>query len=538
MRVGSFSFCRVVAYSILSLLILFSSIFAQGKQVRIRSPYEGTTSCGWYLVQSAEDTTMGEKVAELTRESLEKFFKENPDMGPRMAAINSKTGRVLETEKDIVAALENNTLEFKIVEPILFGVGVPISKKAQEAFKEDVIAASYGRAENPVHVRFISKPRWQKTEGSFWTKPFRAVIELGNYVRQEMTYIFPMKGNDFQPPVPAERQSTKAKLWTSNTFQQLVITGQALFGSTVTMAAAIGGGIVNYGNSYVTGVYRKVIQNWMARANRSDPKTVFGKVRNLADQFARNLLLSTFFTVEIFWLSKMFEWDKLAAIGTAEGWYKFFLTKWSSAFINVIWRFFYYEAIGKFETRMEEAGRKEDARRTASRFELVGTLLGTPGFLIASMADPKSGLIIPIVGDINLQLTIAHGAMIGVGLLFAAFSTGIFKMEPWVDRFDMVANKITKLKEMLGLKKRKKEAPAATLEPELATLQSEYNTEQSDLRRSVGMRLLEVLKIDVRFRKVLEERPELKEKLVQSEALWNLLDQKISLPTMTAEMTP
>ena len=523
---------------LVTLLLSISSAFSQNKQVRIRNPYEGATSCGWYLVQSAEDTTTGEKVAELTRQSLDEFFAKNPDLGPRMAPIHSKTGRLLETEKDILAALESGSLEFKIVEPILFGVGVPISKKAQAAFKQDVLAASAGHAENPIHVRFISKPKLEKLDGPTWARPLTAVIEMGNYLRQELIYWFPMKSNDYQPPVAAERQSTKAKLWTSNTFQQLVITGQALFGSTISIASAVGGGIVNYGNSYVTGIYRKVIQNWMARANRSDPKSVFGKARNVVDQFSRNLLLSTFFTVEIFWLSKMFEWDKLAAIGTGAGWYHFLLTKWSSAFINVIWRFFYYEAIGKFETRMEEAGRKEDARRTASRFELVGTLLGTPGFLIASMADPKSGLIIPILGDINLQLTPAHGAMIAVGLLFAMFSTGILKMEPWVDRFDAIAAKISSAKELLGLKKRSKEIQEAVPQPALDPLKAEYNTETADIRRSVGMRLLEVLKIDARFRKVLDQRPDLKERLVQSDSLWNLFNQKLDLPVMASKMTP
>jgi hypothetical protein len=527
-----------------SILILWCVLFSKllaAQEVRIRNPNENKTSCGVYLAKSSLDTTTGEKIAELTRESLDKFFASNPDLGPRLVATDKRNGKLLSTDAEIDRAIREGHLEFRVDEPVLFGVGLPISRRDQKEFQKMVREASEGRVDNPVNVRIISKPKWRNLGGPKWARPVMAAVEFGDYLRQELVYVFPMKSNDYQAPVRAEFESTKAKLWTSNTVQQLIITAQALFGDKVTIAAALAGGLVNYGNSYVTGIYRKVISNWLLRAKRADNNTLVGKVRHVGEAFVRNLLLSSFFTIQIYWMSKMFEWSKFAQIGTAEGWYHMLVTKWSSAVINVLWRYFFYDAITKFESRMESMGRKEDARRTAARFELLGSLLATPAFLISSMADPKSGWIIPIFKDFSLQLTPAHGVMLAVGGLFAAFSAGVIKMDPWVERFDWIHSKVLSLAQRLGLRKKVDDFEKATRKPfetrrglDEGFLPGEAEgsapVQYEDLREQVGARLLEVLKLDPALRRIVDSNPELRKKLSMDRSLLELFSVEKTLP--------
>jgi hypothetical protein len=530
-----------IGFLCVSLLALLDP--CQAQEFRLRNPNESKTPCGVYLSKSSFDTTTGEKIAELTRESLDEFFAKNPDLGPRLVAIDKRSGRLLSTDQEIDQALREGHLQFRVDEPVIFGVGLPISTVEQKKFEQMIREAAKNKLKNPVKVRIISKPKWRNLGGPKWARPVMAAVEFGDYLKQELIYVFPMKNNDHQPPVKAEFDSTKAKLWTANTFQQIIITAQALFGDKVSLASAVAGGVVNYGNSYVTGVYRKFISNWMLRGKRADSKSIFGKARNFSETFVRNLLLSSFFTIEIYWLSKLFEWDKLAAVGTVEGWYHMLVTKWSSALINVLWRYFFYDAITKFESRMESMGRKEDARRTAAHFELLGSLMATPAFLISSMADPKSGWIFPIVGDFSLQLTAAHGVMLGVGALFLAFSLNIFKMDPWVERFDWTHSKILLLASKLGLSKKVDEIERESRKSyesrvglDQGFLRSEPQPEApdpyEDLREKMGLRLLEVLKLDPALRAAIEKRDDLRLRLARDRSLLELLAKKEALPVL------
>lgn len=532
---------RTSIYSFIFIQIFWVSVFAQdNKSYRLRDSSEASTPCGVYL-SFMKDSTMGQKVADLTKESLDEFFAQNPDLGPRVVWVDRRSGKRLEKKEDLEKAFQNGYAKMEVDQPVLFGVGVPFTKKSQRAVADLIRRAARDRnTPNPVKIRILSRPKLERIDGPRWARPVLAAIEYGNYMWQETRYFFPSASLDYQPPVPAEKKSAYGKLMTANTVQQVVITAKAIASPELTIAGAIGGGIVNYSNSYGTGVYRKFINNWIMRANRFETGNIVGLIRNNVDQFARNLFLSSFFTVEIYWLSKMFEWDKLAAMGTAEGWYQMAVTKWSSAVMNVLWRFFYYKAIGGFETRMEKQGRKDDARRTAGRFEWLGTILGTPAFLVASMAPKDAGWIIPIVGDFQLQVTTAHWMMLAVGGLFAAFHVGIFKMEPWVERFDWIHEKVLKFARFLRLKKPVDRLERATREPyeriyrmddpaaeedrDEAAL-AEMEAQRSQIKEQMGLIILDHLKMDPAVERVFEENPELKRLAARDLGLWKALSE-------------
>jgi hypothetical protein len=529
-----FRFCSFVFISLL-LAPLLAGAEPSSEPAKLRNANRDKTPDGLYL-SSDLDTTMGTLVSGLSAEAIGEFFAQHPELKPRLVMIDRRTNRHLTKAEDINRSYEEGHLDFAIERPVLFAVGVPRSASKQRKLKDEIerLATENEIPELP-KLRMIWRPeRKPVTEGGALVRPALVVMEWGRYLTDEFVYMFPSLQNHAQKPIRAERETAYAKLITANTFQQLIITAKALVSPDITLISTVAGGITNYGNSYVTGVYRKFISNWLSQGNRSDPSTRWGKIRNRADQFTRTLLMSSFFTVQIYWMSRLFEWEKFSQIATLEGWRELGLAKFSSAVINVIWRDYYYQAILGFEKRMELKGRKEDGRRTASRFELLGTLIGTPAFLIASMQDPKAGWTLPLWGELSMQVTTAHLAMLGVGALFASFHYGVFKMEPWVERFDRIHARVLKAGRMVGLARfiDKTERTTRRAHPPLSE-QAEYSGSGADFRPApetvntkLGATVIDLVRLDAQTAKTLTDQPELKKKISASSRLWKLFGSK------------
>lgn len=429
---------------------LFAETHAESKRLRDPSPKE--TPCGFYLSSMAHDTN-GVKVADFDAEEFRLAVRANRSaFEPRITYVHRLSGRAFQTAEGFKQAFEEGNAEPILDFPIVAIVGNPIlgnGAKSNRQMAEQVLQEEgiehYG-------LLILNRPVQPSISSPGWLRPGAWALEKVHLGFQNIVYQFPLFGADKQKPQLSEIKSMKGKLITANTVQQLALYSQVFFPMSptgaLTFTAATAGGMINYTNSYFTGKYRKFISNW------------FNRSRNEAERFAKNAILSTFFIVEMHSFKTLVspaldfvmhvpasfhDWAQYLpmefldlASAQPEAWKELAVAKWFSGVLNIGWRYFYYKAIHGFERRLESEGRIDDARRTAARFEWFGTALATPAFLYSIFAPKDAGIPIEVLGHHLAQLNYGHLGMALVGATFAAFHYGLFKMDPWVDRFDRI----------------------------------------------------------------------------------------------------
>lgn len=419
-------------------LCCLQPVFSQDA-FRLRESSEEKTPCGIYLA-TVHHQTNGLQFASFEAEDFRRSVRENKaELYPKLTYIHANNGRAFLEAHDLLKALEEGRAKPVIDYPLIAVVGAPLigsQAKQTHATIEQILKEE---GIEGATILLLNRPVTPEWEAKGITKP---IVQVGKYAHrllQEIFYLAPLWGRDYQEPVPDEITTMKQKLATANTFQQLILFGKAAIDPATTLTAVTVGGGINYLNSYATGKYRKVISNW------------FGRAKTGAHQILSNSMLTAFFVTEIYWgklllepaVESLFYWKpylpiEFLEIATLEGWASFATAKFSSLVLGVAWRYYYYKAILGWEKKMEGLGRVDDARRTAARFELVGTLLATPAFLLATLMPKDEGLLIPIVEawNLNLQLGLPHAVMGGIAGLFFAFHKGWLSMDPYVERFD------------------------------------------------------------------------------------------------------
>lgn len=417
-------------FQFLSVFVLFLSFplflsSAAEKHVRIRDP---KVKCGIYFSSSVDSTT-GVKVAGLSEEGIRRVKEELPKTEARLVYLNRQTGKPFKSAEALKKGLEDGIAKAYVDRPAVYAVGVPHFGLKRGALMKKLRSAVQDLGlENVVKVNAIGRPVRPDYGGNAVTRPVMMALEVSSLASQKFFDLFPMfigrYNQDYQRPDRGEVEAMLTKLVFANSLQQGI-----LFASQP-LPMALFGGVANYGNSAATGGYRKVISNWFNRASNS------------VDDLARKFMLTAFFTVELYWFSRILDPEVVAELGMSgsldpanwgsmvgeitditqgQAWLHLLGAKWSAMLFSVLWRTPYYRGIHGWEARMERDGRIKDARRTAGRFELLGTLIATPAFLIASMQPQDAGFLLRIMGQPVMQLGIPHLAMGLIGGLFQAF---------------------------------------------------------------------------------------------------------------------
>lgn len=133
--------------------------------------------------------------------------------------------------------------------------------------------------------------------------------------------------------------------------------------------------VVNAGNSATTGTYRSFIGNWMSRDGNSQ----------LA-RFVKGVMLSSFFTFDLYLAKNAFNGDVLRSLTEFSGWINFMSNQWVSVLFQVLWRSPVYSVLHQWERwRSAQGGPdlSQWARTTAGNAEKYMTYLMTQLYLVS-----------------------------------------------------------------------------------------------------------------------------------------------------------
>ncbi|TVQ76430.1 MAG: hypothetical protein EA369_10155 [Bradymonadales bacterium] len=239
------------------------------------------------------------------------------------------------------------------------------------------------------------------------------------YVTERVIYFFPLPQDGQQPT----RDELSAGAW------KLAINTPIHFGALIIakpLVIAIPSALANFGNSSWTAAYSVVISNWFSRSSKDQHFERLGK----------NVAISTFFTVPIYWAGRG-SWELVKDVATIAGWIEFASTRWNVIAFNVGWRFFYSNSAYKWEqnrnieadeayqrgnlTEDELQDRKDFARASRSRMEMVGSSVATIGYLIGVLDDnPWFSLSMGAL-PLSFDYGVGHFIMMMVGAFGAYF---------------------------------------------------------------------------------------------------------------------
>jgi hypothetical protein len=397
-------FGRFILNLVCSLVVFIAGLSSAycGDGVVLRDPKKA--ECGVYL-SSLVDTSTGYKVAELDKTDIQKKIPELRELlEPKVIYVNPNTGKAYEDLDQLKADMDDGVAKPVVDYPIVFIVGAPLVglkghklKKATQEILESL------NLEHPVRVKTIGRPVKPTLGGPRLARPILAPIEYAALAAQHALFIAPLP-QDYQKPTKKEVDTMVQKLATANSVQQ------AILFATQPFSVAMLAGVTNYGNSAATGVYRKFISNWFGR-QYTGPSFV-----------AAQVLLGSFFVSEFYWYSQLLEWEHFKDIATLEGWKTFIALKWSAIAFGVAWRNFLYKAVIPWERGMAKRDRVREGRNTAAKFELIGTLVATPAYIVAAVAgrDNMPTYLLNVFGHDVMELTPMHGVMLSVAAFFAA----------------------------------------------------------------------------------------------------------------------
>ncbi|HVJ65014.1 MAG TPA: hypothetical protein VM901_07150 [Bdellovibrionota bacterium] len=167
----------------------------------------------------------------------------------------------------------------------------------------------------PELVRTQSKLRvWTQ---AFAENPRKAMVDAMYQVRALFPY-----SEDMVRPTDGEMRSMGQKV-TMHTIFSLI--SFAL--KRETMQVMIPMTIINGANSAGTGTYRSFIGNWLSRDGDS-----------IAIRTIKGLMMSSFFTFDLYLARNAFDSETLSSMATFAGWSHFFSTSWVSILFQAMWR--------------------------------------------------------------------------------------------------------------------------------------------------------------------------------------------------------
>ena len=446
----------------LSFLIGFA-VFANSDAKVIRSPFAHKTPCGVYL-SSLRDSSTGVRVADATIESIEAYLSSKPDFAPRLIYVDKTSGKVVTDPAALRKGLEQGSVRPVVERPQLFIVGMPLwGAERSQVLNETKRILSEKYSDESVSVRTMGRPELRfkdvsqrKSGGGWWSwlkRAGRKVVASVDLAAQNVVYELPLPQFDYQRPTQGEVKTTGYKLLVSNGSQQ------AFLFFVKPWYIALSAGMVNTANSAATGVYEKWLANW------------FNRSRSETERLAKNAALSGFFSADLYWAAQP-TFEKFAEIATAAGWKTFALAKWPGVVFQVGWRYFLGQSLYRWERSMEEKGQAADGRRTRNRLAFITTLITTPAFIYATVAE--SWFPVKIFGETVMQLNEGHFFQLFMGAVGALYYYGIprnpkwywskltlsdnkvdpkrMSWDPWVDRLDHLHSFNQRWAARLGLK--------------------------------------------------------------------------------------
>ncbi len=429
----------------------------------IRSPFASKTPCGLYL-STLRDSSTGVRVADATIESIEAYLSTKPDFAPRLVYVDKNNGKVITDPAVLRKGLEEGSVRPVIERPQLFIVGMPLwgAERAQ-VLEETQRILKEQLPDESVPVRTMGRPQSRlkdvserQSVGGWWNwlkrtgKKMAATVDLA---AQNVVYELPLPQFDYQRPTKGEIKTAGYKLLISNGSQQ------AFLFFVKPWSIALSAGMVNTANSAATGVYEKWLANW------------FNRSRSETERLGKNLALSGFFSADLYWAAQP-TLEKFYEIATVAGWKTFALAKWPGVVFQVGWRYFLGQSLYRWERSMEERGQAADGRRTRNRLAFITTLLTTPAFIYATVAE--GWFPVKVFGQTLMTLNEGHFFQLLMGAIGALYYYGIpinpqwywnkltlsqgsvdpkkMSWDPWVERLDRLHGFNQKWAARLGLR--------------------------------------------------------------------------------------
>jgi len=417
-------------------LWLLAPLWANPDAKVIRSPFPQKTPCGLYLT-SLRDSSTGVRVADATIESIEAYLSTKPDFAPRLIYVDKASGKVVTDPVALRKGLEAGSVRPVVERPQLFIVGLPLWGAERSQVLEEtrrILKEEFG--EDDVSVRTMGRPQSRLKDvseresiGGWWNwlkRTGRKIAATVDLAAQNVVYELPLPQFDYQRPTRGEIKTTGYKLLVSNGSQQ------AFLFFVKPWSIALSAGMVNTANSAATGVYEKWLANW------------FNRSRSETERLAKNVALSGFFSADLYWAAQP-TLEKFAEIATVAGWKTFALAKWPGVVFQVTWRYFLGQSLYRWERSMEERGQAADGRRTRNRLAFITTLIATPAFIYATVAE--SWFPVKVFGQTLMQLNEGHFFQLFMGGLGALYYYGVPRNPLWY------WNKLTRSKEEVDPKR-------------------------------------------------------------------------------------
>jgi hypothetical protein len=178
-----------------SCIYLWLASIHAGELKRLREADAKATPCGFYVTSLANDSS-GVMVAEPNSESVRKHFASNPDLKPKLVYFDRNSGKPYKTAEELKKAIAEGTAMPFMDHPQYVWVG--LSKWGEE--KDELVNLTEEQLEEKAPGTNIKvKDLW---------RPNREMSTLPAYVYQQIHYLFPSIGLDYQKPLPTKKSTT------------------------------------------------------------------------------------------------------------------------------------------------------------------------------------------------------------------------------------------------------------------------------------------------------------------------------------------
>jgi hypothetical protein len=212
--------------------------------------------------------------------------------------------------------------------------------------------------------------------------------------------------------------------------------------------------VVNAANSGATGTYRSFFGNWLSRNGDS-----------MAIRTIKGLMLSSFFTFDLYLARNAFNGDVMSSFTELSGWTNFFASSWVSILFQSLWRTPVSSVLHSWE-RWKSQGAGPDAsvwaRNVGGAAEKFMTYIMTQFYILSIVMESSffkltwqggQGLdLISGQSEVNsamgqtllMNFNVGHMAMalVGVGALIMKNHYRLFdKISPAIEWLDKIENK-------------------------------------------------------------------------------------------------
>lgn len=468
-----------LASCVILIVILWAGFgFAAPELHTLRSPDPKKTPCALYLT-SIIDTTQGLKVADPSESSVRDYFNQKPSLAPKLVYLDRKTVKRLSDAETLAQKIKDKEAFPRVDRPRFKIVGTGPSWLDPQTRKLKGLVSSLLKEKYPdqkIKVDVIWRPTLPDYSSLYRQGLNPLVIralERLSYGAQRIVYTFPLL-QDFQKPTRGELRTMTTKLSIANGIRQVVII--LVKKPETPLSSVVLGGLVDLGNSVGTGIWEKALSNWFNRTikyKRGESAPLGARLRSEAQRWAKNSMLGSFFTMDLYWASRPEIWPLVRKtvteglspevrelftklkIGTLEGWKDFVKGQWGSLVFNLLWRHFLQQSIYIWESDYGERVNQVDARRTRNRLVFWSTIITTPGYLYG-IIFPR-WLSVHLFGYDVLHMNEGHFWMLFMGFVGSLYYWGVpdydfskkvwapATWDPWVKRLDSVHEKVLAL---------------------------------------------------------------------------------------------